>query len=230
MKIVLSLGGSVLLGSEPKGVSEGLVKRIKEFARAIKKLSEEHSIFVVVGGGRVSREYIGIARSLGADETYSDYIGIAVTRINAMLLSLAIDNAPKTIPEDFIRAYELSTVHPVVVMGGTFPGHTTDATAALLAEFVDADLLLNATSVDGVYSADPKVDEAAKRFERLSFSELVEIISRGEVKAGSSNVIDLLAAKIIQRSGIRTIIFLGTPENILRAVKGDVSGIGTVVE
>jgi uridylate kinase len=227
MKIVLSLGGSVLLGEnfEPEVVKD----KILGFARVISEISRKHTLFVVVGGGKVSRDYIRIAREIGADETFGDYIGIAVTRLNAMLLSLAIESSPKLIPEDFRTAFELSLNHPVVVMGGTFPGHTTDATAALLAEFVKADLLLNATSVDGVYSADPKKFRA-ERFERLSFDELVEIVSKGEAVAGSSNVLDLLAAKIIKRSGIKTIVFLGTPENILRAVEGDVSGIGTVID
>jgi uridylate kinase len=228
MRIVLSLGGSVLIGE--KFDVELLSKRVSEFGKVISKISQEHSLFVVVGGGKVSRDYIKVARALGADETYSDYLGIAVTRLNAMLLAIAVENSPKVIPEDFKSAFELSLVHPVIIMGGTFPGHTTDATAALLAEFVGADLLLNATSVDGVYSADPKRVKDAKRFDRLSFDELSEIVSKGEAVAGSSNVIDLLAAKIIQRSKIRTLIFLGTPENILRAVNGDVDEIGTVIE
>ena len=224
MKVVLSLGGSVLLGNS----FEGLTTRISEFARAINEISKEHSVFVVVGGGRVAREYIETARNLGADETYSDYLGIGVTRLNAMLLAIALKNSPKIIPKDFAEAYELSLNHSVVVMGGTFPGHTTDATAALLAEFVKADLLLNATSVDGVYSADPKKVKDAKRFEKLSFEELVDIVSKGESKAGSSNVLDLLATKIIQRSRIKTIVFLGTPENLLKAIEG--VSVGTVID
>ncbi len=224
MKAVISLGGSVLVG---KGFD---ADRIKAYAEVIERLVEEHKIFVVIGGGRVAREYINTARKLGANETFCDYIGIEVTRINAMLLASALKNAPKNIPKDFKEAHELSMNHAVVVMGGTFPGHTTDATAALLAEFVGADILLNATSVNGVYSADPRKDPNAVRFERLTARELVDIVAAGETKAGSSNVIDLLAAKIIERSGIKTVIFLGEPENIERAFRGDIKDIGTVVE
>ena len=224
MKVVISLGGSVLVG---KGFD---AERIKAYAEVIEKLAEKHRIFVVVGGGRVARDYINTARKLGANETFCDCIGIEVTRINAMLLASAIKNAPREIPKDFGRAYELSANHQVVVMGGTFPGHTTDATAALLAEFIGADILLNATSVNGVYSADPRKDPNAVRFERLTAKELVEIVSAGESKAGSSNVMDLLAAKIIERSGIKTVIFLGTPENIEKALNGKVEEIGTIVE
>ncbi len=223
MKIVLSLGGSVF----------GDVEKIKEFAKVIDEI-EFDKMFIVVGGGRVARDYINKARMLGADETLCDYIGIEITRVNAMLmlsaLTLTSKKVTKKVPLDFVEAYELSKVNDLVIMGGTFPGHTTDATAALLAEFVNADLFLNATSVNGVYSADPKKYKDAKRFEKLTAKELVEIVRKVEVKAGSSNVIDLLAAKIIERSRIKTIIFLGEPENIKKAIKGDVRGIGTIIE
>ncbi|RLI73118.1 UMP kinase [Archaeoglobales archaeon] len=219
MIIVLSLGGSIF----------GNVDKIRQFAKVIEEI-ECDKIFVVVGGGKIAREYINKARKLGADEAFCDYLGIEVTRLNAMLLISALKSIAKKVPKDFVEAYELSKTSRIVVMGGTFPGHTTDATAALLAEFVNADLLLNATSVNGVYSADPKKDKDAKRFEKLTPNELVEIVRKGEIKAGSSNVIDLLAAKIIERSGIRTIIFLGEPGNIKKVIEGDVKDIGTVIE
>ena len=221
MKIVLSLGGSVF------GMN---ADRIRRFANVIEDVAKEHKMFVVVGGGRVAREYIGIARELGADDTFCDYIGIGATRLNAMLLISALKSAPRKIPEDFIQAYELSLNHNVVVMGGTFPGHTTDATSALLAEFINADLLLNATSVDGVYSEDPRVNPNAKRFERIKVCDLIEIVAKQEAKAGGSFVLDLLALKIIQRSKIKTVVFLGEPENISKVVKGDFEGIGTLIE
>ena len=228
MKFVLSLGGSVL------GFSEGFEKiaeNIQKFAAVLEKLSEDHTIFVVVGGGRIAREYIRIGREVGADETYCDLIGIAVTRLNAMLLASAIKSAPRRIPVDFIEAAELGEMHRVVVMGGTFPGHTTDATAALLAEFVSADAFLNATSVDGVYTDDPRVNKEARKIPRMTPRELVELVSRAAMEAGANVVIDLLAAKVIERSGIKTVVFLGKPENIERVVKNqNVEEIGTVIE
>lgn len=220
MKVVLSLGGSML-------IRNASADSLKEYASVLKRLSRQHELFVVTGGGRTAREYIGLARELGADETFCDYIGIAVTRINAMLLTAALKEAPRTIPRDFREALELSKNHRIVVMGGTFPGHTTDATAALLAEFVSADTLLIATSVDAVYSDDPLKSPDAVRYDRLKPSELVQIVSRIVSRAGSSSVVDLLAAKIIERSGIRTVVFYGTPENIEKAVKLET---GTVIE
>jgi len=221
MKIVLSLGGSVLsLNAE----------RIKSFADILEKVANDHKVFVVVGGGKIARDYINTAKSLGADNTFCDYLGIGVTRLNAMLLISALKSAPKIVPEDFKTAYELSIKHDIVVMGGTFPGHTTDATAALLAEFVGADLLLNATSVDGVYSDDPKLNPNAKKFDKIKVDNLIEIVAKAEAKAGGSFVMDLLALKIIQRSRIKTIVFLGEPENIEKAIRGDFKGIGTLIE
>ena len=221
MKIVISLGGSVL-GFD--------AKRIKRFAEVIENIAEMHKVFVVVGGGKIARDYIGIAKILGADNTFCDYIGICITRLNAMLLISALKSAPKRVPKDFIEAYELSKVYDIVVMGGTFPGHTTDATSALLAEFINADLLLNATSVRGVYSEDPRINPRAERFERIKVSDLIEIVSRQDVEAGGSYVMDLLSLKIIQRSRIKTIVFLGEPENIQRVLNGDFRDIGTLIE
>lgn len=219
MKVVISLGGSILM-------SDFDTDNIRRYAESIEKLSSKNKVFVIVGGGKVARNYIEVARKLGADETFCDYIGIEVTRLNALLLASVISKAPKKIPSDFREALELSMLHPVVLMGGTFPGHTTDATAALLSEFVNADILLIATSVDGVYSEDPLKKPEAIRYDKMSARQLVEIASKGELKAGSKNVVDLLAAKVIERSGIKTVVFYGSPENLENALS---ESIGTVI-
>ncbi len=223
MIVVISVGGSVLM-------SDFNSSRVKDFAAEIEKLATEHQVFVVVGGGKVAREYIKLVRELGGDETSCDYVGIDVTRMNATVLASGIKGASRKIPHDLKDAYEYSLNHSVVIMGGTFPGHTTDAVAALLAEYVNADIFLNATSVDGVYTADPWKDDGASRFEKISTRDLVEIVSQAEANAGSSTVLDLLAAKIIDRSKIKTVVFLGKPENIKKALKGEIEGIGTVIE
>ncbi len=227
MKLVISLGGSVLMSDFPE------CRKMRAFASEVERISESHEVFVVVGGGRVAREYINAARSAGANNTLCDVIGIEVTRLNALLFASHLSSAPKEVPKTFERAVELSKLWKTVVMGGTFPGHTTDATAALLAEYVNADLLLNATSVNGVYSDDPFKNPDAVKYERLSPKQLVEIVVKGEIEAGSSNVFDLLAAKVVERSRIKTIIFLGEPGNIEKAVSGnfdEIREIGTVVE
>jgi uridylate kinase len=108
-----------------------------------------------------------------------------------------------------------------VVMGGLIPGQTTDAVSAVLAEYVGADLLINATSVDGVYTADPNIDKHAKKLTNMTPSELVEIVMKIDMAAGSNSPLDPLAAKIIQRCGIKTVVVDGKdPENIVEAVAG----------
>jgi uridylate kinase len=110
-------------------------------------------------------------------------------------------------------------------MGGTTPGHTTDAVAALLAEMVGADLLVYATSVPGVFSADPNETDGAERYDRLTASELVDVIASIETAAGSNAPVDLLAAKIIERSGLQAVVLDGTePGRIAAAVAGNVDG------
>lgn len=105
-------------------------------------------------------------------------------------------------------------------MGGVSPGYTTDAVAAILAEYLNADLLVDATSVDGVYDADPRKNPGAKKYERLTAKELVALTGKEELKAGSRIVIDPVAAKIIERSGIKTVVLDGRePRNISDAVQ-----------
>ncbi len=215
MMIVVSIGGSVLF-------SDIKAERIAEYG----KVFDEHSgkVAVVVGGGKLARKYIDALRSLGGNEALCDYMGIEITRINALLLAQSIKKAPKVIPRDFREAEILLKNYDVVVMGGTFPGHTTDATAALLAEYVNAEKLMIATNVEGVYSEDPRVNPEAKLFEKLSPEELVEIVYKSRISAGSKSVVDLLAAKVIERSKIPTLIFNGTVENLKKALRGEKVG------
>ncbi|MEM2934074.1 MAG: UMP kinase, partial [Methanocellales archaeon] len=201
-----------------------------EYARVIKKIAKKHKVVVVTGGGAIARNYIDAARKLGADEASCDLIGIEVTRLNARLFISAL--RPDAYPEpalDYKEAESALSSGKIVVMGGVAPGQTTDAVAAILAEYLKADLLVNATSVDGVYSADPKLDPNARKFDKLSPSELVDIVMKIEMKAGSKSPIDPLSAKIIERSKIPTIILNGeNPRNLLDAILLK-KKIGTVI-
>jgi len=94
-------------------------------------------------------------------------------------------------------------------MGGVAPGQTTDAVSAVLAEEVSADLLVNATAIDAIYSADPKKDPAAERYSRITPANLIDIIMKERMGAGSNMIVDLLAAKIVERSNIPFIVMDG---------------------
>ncbi|MCU4753724.1 UMP kinase [Halobacteria archaeon AArc-curdl1] len=227
MKVVVSIGGSVL-------VPEPGAARVEAHAAIVEDLvSEGCRVGAVVGGGGVAREYIGAARELGANEIELDQLGIDVTRLNARLLIAALGEDVVTAPaRDYETAGDALRSGDICVMGGVAPAQTTDAVGAALAEYVDADLLVYATSVPGVYSADPNEDESATKYDELSAAELVDVIAGLEMNAGASAPVDLLAAKIIQRSGMRTIVLDGTdPERIARAVRhGDHEGTDVIPE
>jgi uridylate kinase len=215
MKVVVSIGGSVLAPDLDAG-------RVADYAEAIQSLDAQgHTLGTVVGGGPTARDYIGSARDLGANEIELDQLGIAVTRLNGRLLIAALDDrAAPTPAESYDEGREAIRRGDIPVLGGIVAAQTTDAVAAAFAEYVGADLLVYATSVPGVYDADPNEDDDATRFDELSASELVDVIADIEMDAGSSAPVDLLAAKIIQRSGIRTVVLDGTdPERVVRAVE-----------
>ena len=227
MKVVVSIGGSVL-------APELDPDRVRDHAAVIERLVDDGcTVGAVVGGGGVAREYIGVARDLGANEVELDQVGIQVTRLNARLLIAALggEAAPRP-PEDYERAGEALRRDDICVMGGVTPGQTTDAVGAALAEYIDADLLIYATSVPGVFDADPNEDASATKFDRLSGAELVDVIAGLEMDAGSSAPVDLLAAKLIQRAEMRTIVLDGTaPERIADAVLfGDHDGTDIIPE
>ncbi|MFA9517473.1 UMP kinase [Halopenitus sp. H-Gu1] len=214
MKVVVSIGGSVLAPDlDPD--------RVAAHAEAIEAIAEAGcEVGVVVGGGSVAREYIGAARALGANEVQLDQLGIGVTRLNARLLIAALDERATLSPaEDYDEAVRALRRDEVSVMGGVMPGQTTDAVAAEFAEAIDADLLVYATSTNGVYDADPNVDPEAEQYERLSPRELVDLVLPMSRDAGASAPVDLLAAKLIDRADLRSIVLDGTdPSAIVEAV------------
>ncbi|MCD4816294.1 MAG: UMP kinase [Methanosarcinales archaeon] len=219
MILVVSIGGSVLTSNlDPE--------RIRKYASSIQALAEEHTTYIVVGGGRIARDYITAARDLGANEVECDIIGIDMTRINAKLLIAALDSSAYPVPlTSYQDARNAALTGRVVVMGGLIPGQTTDAVSAVLAEYVGADLLINATSVDGVYTADPNLDSKAEKISSMTPSQLVDIVIKINMSAGSNSPLDPLAAKIIQRCGIKTIVIDGRePGNINEAAAGRHNG------
>ncbi len=219
MKIVISVGGSVLARTLSR-------ERFKSYASALNEISKKNSVFIVTGGGQAARDYISVARELGADEATCDLIGIELTRLNARLLIAALgDDGYYEPPLNYKEAKNASLSGRIVVMGGVTPGQTTDAVSAVLAEYIGADLLINATSIDGVYSSDPKKNKDAKKFDALTPQQLIEIVMKTEMVAGANSPVDLLAAKIIERSNIRTIVLNGEdPQNIIDVVSGKYRG------
>jgi uridylate kinase len=225
MRVVLSLGGSVLLPELDGG-------RVAAYAAAIERLVREGcDLGVVVGGGSVARDYIGAARALDADEVTLDRLGIDVTGVNARLLRAGFgEGVEPTLARDYETAEAAVTRGDTAVMGGVAPGQTTDAVAAVLAESVGADLLVYGTGADGIFDADPETEPDAEQFDRLTPGELVETIAPMSRDAGASAPVDLFAAKLIQRAGMRTVVLDGTePDAVVDAVlTGDHTGTDVV--
>ncbi len=221
MKIVITIGGSIIIKDHD-------YKKFRDFAEVLKDINEENEIFVVVGGGTTARDYIGIARGLGVSEAMCDDVGIEVTRLNAKLLIAALgDKAYPAVPHNFREAIQFVSSNRIVVMGGTEPAHSTDAVGSILAEFIGAELLINATSVDGLYNKDPNKYSDAEMFHEVKPSEMMKLMSNKDIKAGTYEFFDMTAIQIIKRSGIKTVILNGGDANNIKiAITGK---IGTTI-
>jgi uridylate kinase len=222
--VVISVGGSILTQGKDD------ITFIRKLAKVLIGKTANHKLYVVTGGGRVAREYIRIGRELGASETYLDEIGIEVTRLNARLLITALGDHAYHVPAKTIEeALHAGKTHQIVVMGGLHPGFTTDAVSAMIAERVNAARLVNATSVAGVFTSDPKKDPRAKMLKKMTFDELIEIVDKSEHEAGPNIVFDPLAAKIVKRSGIRTLVCDGRNLPVLMSAIDNKDFTGTTI-
>lgn len=220
MRIVLRLGGSVVASP----VNTDLISKYTEMVQTLK--GKGHEVAVVVGGGALAREFIGIAKKLGFEEKDQDEIAISISRIFAQLflktlgrmgcrkIALTLDDAARCLE-----------TNKILVMGGLKPGITTDTVAALVAKRVKADLLVKGTDQDGVYDKDPRKHFNAVKLDRLSFDDLAKVFSENKHKAGIHQIIDPEAIKIIKRERMKLIVVNGfKPENILSAVNGETVG------
>ena len=201
-----------------------------KYADIVRRIWEAgHDIVVVCGGGRPARQYINIAKELGGNNDLQDNLGILATHVNALLLIAALGNAAD--PHIHRRASEVKSHmgDKILVGGGYKPGSSTDYRAALFAEAMKADLIINATDVAGVYDNNPKTNKDAKKLDRLTFTELETILKVNVKQApGEYSLFDLKAVRLASRLDIPVIFIDGNdPEEIIRAVEG--SHHGTVV-
>ncbi|MHA2118184.1 MAG: UMP kinase [Candidatus Thorarchaeota archaeon] len=223
MRAVLKLGGSLLYDD----TGRILINMVRDYAKGVDFIIEDgHSMVIVVGGGRPARVFISAARELGASEAQCDWLGIKVARNNAELLCAALgDIAYPKIVETLDELETAIQFGKVVLMGGLNPGQSTNAVAALAAETVQADILLNATNVDGVYDRNPKIS-GAKRLEAVTIDQLIGILSGSGTRAGEYKLFDPVAIRVVERSKIPTVIFNGNdPLNFRQVMKG--ARIGT---
>ncbi len=228
-RIVLKLSGEALAGKGGFGIDHQTVLPICNSIKSCVELGAQ--VGIVVGGGNFWR-----GRTSGKmDHTRADHMGMMATVINALALEDALEEAGvparvqtaipiQTVAEPYSRdeAVRHMEAGRVVVFGcGTgCPFFSTDTTAALRAVEVGADIVLKATMVDGVYDKDPHKHPDARRYDTVSFSQVL---------TQQLSVMDMTAASLCRDNGLPVLVFdLSDPENICRAVRGE--NIGTIVK
>jgi uridylate kinase len=223
MRIVVRLGGSVVASP----VNTKLMSQYADLLKTVK--AQSHEVAVVVGGGALAREFIGIAHNLGLDMQAQDEVAISVSRLFAQLfLNKLGDAGCSRVALTLDDAAECLSENKIAVMGGLKPGITTDAVAALVAERVNADLLVKGTDQDGVYDKDPRKHADAVKLDHLSFDDLPNIFEESVHKAGIHQIIDPEAVKVLKRKRLKLVVVNGfKPENILAAISGE--NVGTVI-
>ena len=229
--VIAALGGSLLRPEVEQRHRwlEDLIEIIRD------RVAMDDRIGLVVGGGAAAREGIALARPIIDSENRLDRIGIAATRLNAAIVreSLADAGIPVsgTIPHSVNEAVSLLEERQVVVMGGTRPGHTTDAVAIRLAIAVGAERCVIATNVAKVHESDPRTDPNAVAHDRLTHSQLQAIVGPAEhSRAGPSQVVDPMGVKAAASAGMPLSILDGRDSEAVRsAIEGGDFG-GTVIE
>ena len=199
--IVVSLGGSVIF-------SDTNPDFIKKIAEIIDTLSVNYRLYLVVGGGKTAREYIKLGRKLIIPENTLDEIGIAITRVNAKFFASLLDKANKIIPISTDEAVEVDT--PIVIMGGTTPGHSTDQVGAELAVKTKASRFIIATNVDGIFDKDPNSYKDAKHLPYIYIEDMIQKYGIEWEEAGKNIIVDGPALRLIHEGRIPTFVVNGT--------------------
>ena len=221
-RVAIKLSGSIF--SEERNQDT-----IKKYAEMLTDISIDVQPIVIAGGGKIARHYINLARCLGSDEASLDIMGIEVSRLNAKLLIAALgEQAYSQVPKNLEEVTIAAESGKIVIVGGLHPGQSTNATSALIAEKVRATRFLNATDVDGIYDLDPNTSRNAKLLNEITVSECMEILKDGSSMAGTYDLMDIVALKVIERSKIPTRVLRSDITNIKDAVIG-IHHIGTEI-
>jgi uridylate kinase len=229
-RALLKLSGEALLGDRPYGIDPEVARRIAR--EAAEAHAEGVEVAIVVGGGNIFRGLA--AASTGMDRSTADYMGMLATVMNGLALSDALEQAGaptrvmsaiamNEICEPYIRrraVRHLEKRRVVIMVAGTGnPYFTTDTAATLRAVEINAEVILKATRVDGVYSADPEQEPDARRYTQIGYTELL---------AHRLQALDATAVSLAMDNRMPIVVFDMTVDgNILRALRGEM--IGTLI-
>jgi len=229
-RLLLKLSGEALMGAAGYGIDVPVVQRLSGEIRDA--VAAGAQLAVVVGGGNIFRGLAGAAK--GMDRATADYMGMLATVMNSLALQNALEQAGvdtrvlsaipmPTVCEAFVRSkalHHLDSGRVVIFAAGTGnPFFTTDTTAALRAIEMNCEALAKATQVDGVYSADPKKERGAVRYDRLTYAEVL---------ARDLKVMDGAAIALARDNRLPVIVFsIEEPGNLLKVLRGE--ALATVV-
>jgi len=229
-RALLKLSGEVLMGEADYGIDPDTIERLAGELAEVRNLGVQ--LAVVIGGGNIFRGMTGAAR--GMDRASADYMGMMATVMNAVALQDAIERQGemvrvisalyiKEVAEPYIRRRAIRHLEKnriVIFAAGTgSPYFTTDTAASLRAMEIGADVVLKGTKVDGVYSADPKLDNKARRYSHLSFTEAL---------TNKLGVMDSTAMSLCRDNDMPIVVFnVNEPGNLARVVRGE--AVGTMV-
>ena len=220
-RVLLKISGEALMGTQGYGVDVAVANRVAEEIKAARETGAE--IAVVVGGGNIFR---GVSKSAGnMDRSSADYIGMLATIMNAVLLQDALEktgvytrvlsalNIPE-VAEPFIRRRAIRHLEKgrvVIFAAGTGnPFFTTDSAAALRALEIKADVILKATKVDGVYTADPAKDATAQRYEEITYQEVLEqrlgVMDASAISLCMDNNLPIIIFNMLEHGNIRRVL------------------------
>ncbi|MEM7427563.1 MAG: UMP kinase [Pseudomonadota bacterium] len=231
-RVLLKVSGEALMGEQGYGIDMSVVARIAGEVASASEMGAE--VCLVVGGGNIFRGVAGAAK--GMDRGEADYMGMLATVMNALALKNGLEQAGldaramsaipmPTVCEPFNRPGALAHLEagrPVVFAAGTGnPFFTTDTAAALRAAEMGCDALMKGTSVDGVYSADPKTDADAIRFDELSFTDVLsrnlKIMDAAAIALARDNNIPIIVFSIREEGGfVKTV----AGEGVFSVVRG----------
>lgn len=223
--VCISLGGSII--SRRNGVN---VPYIKKLSRLLKDFQNRYKFIIAVGGGFTSRLYIKSSKGFIKNNLVLDEIGIAITRINALILKdllSELDIYPNIVTTlDELRM--ATSKNGIVVLGGLLPGISTDAVSILGCEVVNSKVLINVSNESYIYDKPPS-DGGAKRLETLTHNELIKIATERDTReAGSNFVFDLVASKLAKRANIE-VRFVNARINELRLAIANKKHAGSTV-
>lgn len=215
MKIVLSLGGSII---NPKIIN---LKFLKQFKKII--LKSKHEFIIICGGGTIAREYQTAGKELKIPSLRLDELGMKATELNAELISTLFNVRRKKTIEEIVRSKE-----KIIVSNGLFPGVTTDYDAVAIAGLIQAKMVINISNVAGIYNKNPSKYKDAKLLKNLSYLKLLELANKFELGCGTHFIFDLAATKLAQRAKIKIISLAGL-NNLEKAIN-DKKFIGSTVK